>query len=87
MCDFPPACSSPLVTENLPVRMYTVLQSLTTQSVRYHKLPRPATSQAKLHGVLGQKSTYGVDTERFLKTELFAMSYEEGTSTIILLQI
>ncbi len=40
-------------------------QLLTTQSVRYHKLPLPrvlrdvsGTSQARLHGVLGRTSMY-----------------------------
>jgi hypothetical protein len=70
----PPACSSPLITEDLPGswpgQYMRNEQPLTTesvhstvpQSVRRHTLPpsvlHPATSQAKLHDVLGRKSMY-----------------------------
>jgi hypothetical protein len=74
---FPPACSSPLITEDLPGSWpgrYMRIDIKNTvcmvpQSVQYHKLPsprvlRPATSQARLHGVLGRRSMYGT----FLKS-------------------
>ncbi len=68
----PPACSSPLINEELqgsrPGRYMRMGSSNNTvcavpQSVWYKKLPhpsvkRPATSQARLHGVLGRKSMY-----------------------------
>ncbi len=65
---FPPACSSPLITEDRPGSWpgqymgrtssnNTVPKSIQDQ---YHKLPAPivlktTTSQARLHGVLGRK--------------------------------
>jgi hypothetical protein len=64
---------TPLISEALPgswpgwyMRMdspRTTQPCTVSQSVQYHKLPppsvlRPATSQARLHGVLGRKSVY-----------------------------
>jgi hypothetical protein len=69
---FHTASSSQLITEDLPgswqgryMRMDSSNQHslYVPQSVRYNKLPPPrvllpATSQDRLHGVLGQKSVY-----------------------------
>ncbi len=96
---FLPACSSPIITEAIPAchlagQVHENGQPITTQSVRYHSLsstisfrPRgcfvPATSHARLNGVLGRTSMY----ETFLVSAMTSESsqrWERGKQTQVL---
>ncbi len=64
----PPTCSSPIKTEQATTWEWTAPDNtvcMVQQYVRYQRLPPPSvlrsattTSQARLHGVLGQRSMY-----------------------------
>jgi hypothetical protein len=86
----PPACSSPRITEDLPgswpvhEKMDSSNNSVCTvpQTVRYHKLPPPATSQARLHGVLGRRSMYETLLARTVGCDLCTVQSLEENDAI-----